>query len=280
MRVALPVPVDRLFDYTIEGEAGALVGRRVRVAFGGQKLVGLIVPEDLRGGDETGTARSLSPVEEVLDEEPAVSEELIRVLADEAHAIFCPIGLAIAHGLPPGSAPRVARPWALTLRGERALAQGALGAGALGGEALPILTRLAEGPATLPALARALPGIAVARRLESLLRDGLVERRHERKAARARVPTVRIARIVARPRRRARGDDDPRAGRRPGEAPPAHRGPSGRHLDHGPRPRRSPGPGSPARPRPPPADRDRDASDLRRDRGLPRRRRKRASAST
>ncbi len=194
--MALPVPVDRLFDYTTE-EEGALVGRRVRVPFGGQKLVGLIVPEDLRGADEAGFERSLSPVEELLDEEPAVSEELIRVLADEAHAIFCPIGLAIGHGLPPGSAPRVARPWALTTRGERALAQGALGAGALGGEALPILKRLAEGPATLPSLVRALPGMAVARRLESLLRDGLVERRLERKAARARVPTVRIARSVA-----------------------------------------------------------------------------------
>jgi len=195
VRVALPVPIDRLFDYTVEADA-ALVGCRVRVSFGGQKLVGLIVPDDLRDGDATGSSRSLSPVDEVLDEEPAVSEELIRVLADEADAIFCPVGLAIAHGLPPGSAPRVARPYALTLRGERALSQGAVGAGALGGDARPILARLAESSATLPALLRGLPGIPVARRLESLLRDGLVERRSERKAARARVPSVRIVRIA------------------------------------------------------------------------------------
>jgi hypothetical protein len=223
VRVALPVPVDRLFDYALDARAlgggalgggaletgpgrmpgapldreVALVGRRVRVAFGGQKLVGLIVPDDLRGTDESAAPRALSAIEELIDEEPAVSEELIRVLAEEAAAIYCPIGLAIAHGLPPGSAPRVARPWALTTRGERALAQGALGGGALGGEARPLLARLAEGAATLPVLVRALPGIAVARRLESLARDGLVERRLERRAARARVPTVRIARVVA-----------------------------------------------------------------------------------
>ncbi|MEZ4278757.1 MAG: primosomal protein N' [Myxococcota bacterium] len=199
VRVALPVPVDRLFDYTIAAAAddAALVGRRVRVAFGGQRQIGLIVPGDLRSEGAPETGRSLAAVEELIDEEPAVSEELIRVLAEEADAIFCPIGLAIAHGLPPGSAPRIARPWALTTRGARALADGAIGTGALGGEARPILERLAQSPATQPALVRALPGIAVARRLESLARDGLVERRFERRAARARVPSVRIARAAA-----------------------------------------------------------------------------------
>jgi len=206
VRVALPVPLDRLFDYLVaeavaaavasDADGRALVGRRVRVAFGGQKLVGLAVPDDLRPRDAVDGARALAAVDELLDEEPVVGEDLIRVLADEAEAIFCPIGLALAHALPPGATPRIARPYVLTRLGERALAQGALGASALGGDARPILARLAERPATSSALARALPRIAVAPRLAALERDGLIERRSERRSARARVPSVRVARLV------------------------------------------------------------------------------------
>ena len=203
VRIALPVPIDRVFDYTLASSlagplagTGAIVGRRARVSFGGQQLVGLVVPDDLRSEDGAASERSLAAVDELIDEEPVVSEDLIRVLAEEAHALFCPIGVALAHALPPGSTPRTARPYALTPRGERALAQGAVGAGALGGDARPILALLAERPATLTSLSRTLPKVAVARRLESLERDGLVERRFERQVARARVPSVRIARIV------------------------------------------------------------------------------------
>jgi len=195
VRVALPVPIDRVFDYATD-EEGAWVGRRVRVAFGGQKLVGVAVPDDLGDADEPMNSRALVAIDEFLDEEPVVEESLIRVLAEEARALFCPIGLALAHALPPGATPRIARPFALSRRGELALARGALGASALGGDARPILERLAEGPATRATLARALPKIAVARRLEALERDGLVERRHERRSARARVPSLRFAHLA------------------------------------------------------------------------------------
>ncbi|MFO0688282.1 MAG: primosomal protein N' [Myxococcota bacterium] len=201
--MALPVPLDRVFDYTTDdpgalasGLAAPLVGRRVRVGFGGQKLVGLVVPAELRGADEGRGPRELAAIDEILDEEPVVAEELIRLLAEEARAIYCPIGQAIQHALPPGATPRLSRPFALTRLGERALAQGALGAGALGGEARPILARLAERPATLTALSRALPKIAVGPRLEALVRDGLVERRREHRMPRAQVPSVRIARLA------------------------------------------------------------------------------------
>lgn len=198
MRIALPVPIDRIFDYALPASCGAgpMVGRRARVSFGGQPLVGLVVPDDLRGEEVAVSERSLARVDELIDEEPVVSEELIRVLAEEARALFCPVGVALAHALPPGSTPRTARPYALTPLGARALAQGAVGAGALGGDARPILTLLAERPTTATALVRALPKVAVAKRLESLERDGLVERRIERQAARARVPSVRIARLA------------------------------------------------------------------------------------
>ncbi|MEZ4334033.1 MAG: primosomal protein N' [Myxococcota bacterium] len=212
VRVALPVPIDRVFDYALPraaahetgtgvagGASPSFVGCRVRVRFGGQRLVGLVVPDDLDGDAPIAAAapvRSLVPLDEQLDEEPIVSEALIRVLAAEARAIFCPVGQAIAHALPPGAAPRLARPWALSRRGERALAQGAIGAGALGGDARPILEQLALRPASAATLARALPKIAVASRLEALARDGLVERRIVQQTPRARLPSIRVARVA------------------------------------------------------------------------------------
>ncbi|MCP4907892.1 MAG: primosomal protein N' [bacterium] len=218
VRVALPVPIDRLFDYRLPpscalalerppsaggdpGEAAAPspIGIRVRVQFGGQQLIGLVVPGDWITEEDEGapaSALELSEIEAIIDEEPVVSESMMRLLAGAAREIFTPIGLALSHALPPGSTPRLARPWALTSRGERALAQGALSARSLGGDARPILERLALKPLTLHALSRALPRVEIARRLETLARDGLVERRVEVRSARARVPTERIVRVA------------------------------------------------------------------------------------
>ncbi len=205
MRVALPVPIDRLFDYRVpaalRGPGVDLIGARVRVQFAGQPLIGLVVPGDWTTEEDEGLpseefARALSEIDAVVDEEPVVPEEMMRLLAEAARELFTPIGLALTHALPPGSTPRLARPWALTPRGERALAQGAFSAEALGGDARPILERLAKRAMTLHALAKALPGVAIAQRLEALAQDGLVERRVEVRSSRARVPMERIARIA------------------------------------------------------------------------------------
>ena len=196
MRVGLPVPVDRLFDYRVPREIEQAVrpGMRVRVLFAGKPLIGIVVPADwtTEGEDTPGEPRTLSAIAEVLDEEPVVAEAMLKWLADAARDLLTPIGLALAHALPPGSTPRLARPWALTPRGERALAQGALAS-----DARPILECLAVGPSTLHALAKQLPRGDVGARLEALARDGLVERRIEMRRARARVPTERIVQVAA-----------------------------------------------------------------------------------
>ncbi|MHA7836368.1 MAG: replication restart helicase PriA [bacterium] len=206
VRIALPVPIDRLFDYRLPDRMPATLapGTRVRVLFSGQPLTGLVVPPDLETDTEGAegdrpilrSGRTLAEIESVIDEEPVVSQAMMRILGEAAHEIFCPIGLALAHALPPGSTPRVARPWALTARGERALSQRALGADALGGDGRPLLEHLARRPATLASLARAFPRVDVGRRLASLTRDGLVERRLEQRAPRARVPTERFVRLA------------------------------------------------------------------------------------
>ena len=209
VRVALPVPLDQLFDYRVPFALGeAAPGTRVRVSFAGQVLVGLVVPKDLMGEEEedSGGARMLSEVEAIVDEEPVVLESMLRILAAAAKEIFAPIGFAVAHALPPGSAPRMARPFALTPRAERMMLHGLSTSLALTGEAGEILTQLSRKPMALAALARAIPSIqkpadprtrkVLEDRLQGLIQDGLVERRIELRSPKARIPTDRIVRIA------------------------------------------------------------------------------------
>jgi len=201
LRVALPVPLDQLFDYRLPARLSAShpevrPGTRVRVPFAGQLLVGLVVPNNLRDDEADGPVPSLSEIQAVVDDEPVVSEAMIRILADAAKEIFAPIGLAIGHALPPGSSPRTARPFALTPRGERMLAHGTRATDALEEGTGRILAMIAKTPRTLAALSRAFPDVRVEKSLEALMQDGLVERRLEMRASKARIPTDRVVHIA------------------------------------------------------------------------------------
>ena len=170
--------------------------------FGGQPLIGVVVPSDWVTEEDATSAnpnRSLADIEGVIDEEPVVGSDMLELLRVASRDIYTPIGLALAHALPPGSTPRLARPWALTARGERALAEGALDERAMGGTARPILERLALKPLTMHALTKALPRVDLENRLRALAEDGLVERRVEVRRAKARIPMERMvrARIAA-----------------------------------------------------------------------------------
>jgi primosomal protein N' (replication factor Y) len=62
----------------------------------------------------------------VVDPEPVLSREFLSVLREEAENLLCPLGIALAAALPPGSAP-VSRPTlALTALGREALLRGAV----------------------------------------------------------------------------------------------------------------------------------------------------------
>ena len=165
-RVALPVPVDELFEYTIPPSCAAKIrpGCRVRVRFGGRSLVGVVVERC----EQARFQGRLAAVEAVLDEAPALSAELIAVLRSAAADVLCPIGIALAAALPAGSVPVVARGVALTPRGRAASASGAAA-----GVAARLLARLADGPLPRSSLLRRGDGAARSA-LEALRRDGLV----------------------------------------------------------------------------------------------------------
>ena len=66
LRVALPVPLPRLFDYRPPADGPGAVGCRVRVPFGSRSLVGVIVET---GPPDPGLAE-LREAEAVLDPHP------------------------------------------------------------------------------------------------------------------------------------------------------------------------------------------------------------------
>ena len=164
--VALPVPVDRLFDYSVPEalRAHAQPGCRVLVPFGRRRATGVIAA--LRSAGARGALR---PIARVLDPEPVLSETMLRILGEAAEEIFCPIGVALAAALPAGPAPRTRVRYALTARGRAALESGALR-----GPARLLCQRLAEGDAGAAALRRLHP--QAARLLRDLLGDRLAQR--------------------------------------------------------------------------------------------------------
>jgi primosomal protein N' (replication factor Y) len=189
-RVALPVPIDRLFDYAVPASQAAQVrpGCRALVPFRERLLTGVIV-ERTGAAEFEGTLRS---IERVLDAEPVLSEAMLGMLRDAADDCLCPIGIAMATALPPGSAPRLVAAFALTPRG-----RAALDSGALSGAAGRIALRLADGPRGEAALREREPDpAALGALLESLLRDGLVARVRMERAPSARVAVRRFARLA------------------------------------------------------------------------------------
>lgn len=172
VRVALPVPLARLFDY-LPPTGGVGVGSRVLVPFGRKKMVGVVVAADV----ETAVGESrLKPVARVLDEAPLLDPELMQSLAwaadywlaapGEAYANALPLALREPRPLPPTATPG----YALTLAGHSAR-----DAGSRRGSSKALLDVLNDGPCDADQLDLLLPGWRTAAR--RLLDAGLIETR-------------------------------------------------------------------------------------------------------
>ena len=119
--VALPVPLDRSFTYAV-GERAPRVGARVLVPFSGQRLMGVVLrlhDTPLPEGIEA------KPVQAVLDEEPLLADELMRLAAWIAQYYVAPLG-EVLRGMLPLSA-EVRRQWVYRIAepGRAVLYQGA-----------------------------------------------------------------------------------------------------------------------------------------------------------
>lgn len=95
--VALPVPLPRTFDYLLPEGIPVKAGCRVRVPFGKQERIGIVVSVSERS--ELPLAE-LKPVAEALDSEPVFSTTVWRMLLWAADYYHHPIGDVLFHALP------------------------------------------------------------------------------------------------------------------------------------------------------------------------------------
>jgi len=188
LRVALPLPIDSLFDYLAPDDAvldASWIGRRVLVSFSGRKLAGVVV-EEVDAAD--AHAGRLERIDRVLDDEPVIGRALIETLREAAERALCPLGLALVPALPPGSSPRMVRELALTQRGRDALSSGAAH-----GVLRQLLEELKTRPLSPVALSRRLPrGPQTREALRALESDGLARAVMAERGPSARIPRERV----------------------------------------------------------------------------------------
>jgi primosomal protein N' (replication factor Y) len=119
--VALPVPLDRSFTYSL-GSHLAEVGARVLVPFGGQRLMGVVVSmHDTTPPPEV----ELKPIDRVLDDTALLSPELLELARWIAQYYCAPLGEVLRGMLP--LAAEVRRHWTYRIaeQGRRVLYEGA-----------------------------------------------------------------------------------------------------------------------------------------------------------
>ena len=108
LRVALDVPLPRLFDYAAADASPCDVGRRVAVPFGRRTLIGIIIEV----ATETAVApEKLRPAGAILDDMPPLSGEWLAVARFAAEYYQRPLGEVIHAALPT----RLRRPLPLRL---------------------------------------------------------------------------------------------------------------------------------------------------------------------
>lgn len=117
--VALPVPLDRAFTYSIE-DATPAVGARVLVPFRNEKLAGVV----LRVHDDPPQVET-KPVLNILDEESILSPQLLELAQWIALYYVAPIGEVLRAMMPLMSEVRKQVSFRITDHGREALFQGA-----------------------------------------------------------------------------------------------------------------------------------------------------------
>ena len=128
LRIALPVPVFREFDYLAPASEGDYLGRCVRVRLGPRRLVGVVVatPAESAVAHET-----LAVIDGYADDVPAVPSDVLALARFAAAYYQYPLGLTLQHAVPPRGRSKT------PLRAEPPAAYGLTEAGRAGMQRLP-----------------------------------------------------------------------------------------------------------------------------------------------
>ena len=186
VEVAVTLPVPGRYHYRVPARlaARASVGARVLVRFGGKQVTGVVVRTD----SPPPAGVTLIDLSDALDDEPALSAELVDLCLWIADYYEAPPGEVIRAALPAGSGVAARRVVAITETGRAALA------GALPARTRGALARLEHGPLALSGV-----GAALKRDLTALIASGLAAEGEERDRARARLRRERVAELAVSP---------------------------------------------------------------------------------
>ncbi|HAS6349621.1 TPA: primosomal protein N' [Vibrio vulnificus] len=145
-RVALPVPLDKQFDYLVPGHLFPIIGGRVSVPFGRQTLIGIVTA---LVQESDFPREQLKPIKAVLDHRPIWPDSVYSLLLWCSHFYQYPLGETLHNALPAalrkGKAADFAtlQEWQLTELGKNQLMQG-LNSRAI--KQTKVLNMLANGP--------------------------------------------------------------------------------------------------------------------------------------
>jgi len=118
--VALPVPLDQSFTYAVSGNEPT-VGARVLVPFGGQRLMGVVVRVHNDRPTNTG---AIKPVQQVLDDTPLLSDELMQLAKWIAQYYVAPLGEVLRGMMPLAAEVRRHFVYRIAETGQRVLREG------------------------------------------------------------------------------------------------------------------------------------------------------------
>lgn len=96
-RIALNRPLRRLFDYSVPEGIRLVAGQRVRIPFGRQQAIGLVV----QTGVEPLPGINLKPVIATMEDWPALPEETVNLLSWASDYYQHPLGECLFTALPP-----------------------------------------------------------------------------------------------------------------------------------------------------------------------------------
>jgi primosomal protein N' (replication factor Y) len=215
--VALPVPLEAVFTYRLEG-AAPVVGGRVLVPFREKRLTGVVV--DLHDRASTVKAKT---VYQVLDAEPVLDAELMKLGRWIADYYIAPLGEVLRTMLPLGAEFRRARGYRIAERGievlhaaaERGVKMWRGSSATLVETEIAVLNHLLDREVAREETLRSATGATKAA-LNHLVRRKWIER-VDLSAARDAARTVRVAVLVP----SLRDSDLPSEGH-PGTAVPGH----------------------------------------------------------
>lgn len=96
LKIALDVPLDRLFDY-LSGEHDVQVGQRVLVPFGSRNQIGIVM--DIAGSSDIAVEK-LKPILQAFNEETPLAAEMLSLIKFSADYYQYPFGQALLSSLP------------------------------------------------------------------------------------------------------------------------------------------------------------------------------------